>query len=95
MGATISILAEKPSIARALVKAFSIVDKLKFKGRKGKTRYNYIFESTIDSQDIYFRIEKDEYRLRKDDRLIISSVTGHILNFDYLPPFDKDTNWRN
>lgn len=95
MCATISILAEKPSIARALVKAFSIVDKLKFKGRKGKTRYNYIFESTIDSQDIYFRIEKDEYRLRKEDRLIISSVTGHILNFDYLPPFDKDTNWRN
>jgi DNA topoisomerase-1 len=95
VGATISILAEKPSIARALVRAFSIVYKLKFKGRKGKTRYNYIYESTIDNQEIGFRIEKDEYRLRKEDNLIISSVTGHILNFDYLPPFDKDTNWRN
>ncbi|UCG89718.1 MAG: hypothetical protein JSU57_04380 [Candidatus Heimdallarchaeota archaeon] len=95
MGATISILAEKPSIARALVRAFSIVYKLKFKSRKGKTRYNYIFESSIDNQNISFRIEKDEYRLRKEDRLIISSVTGHILNYDYLPPFDKDTNWHN
>ena len=95
MGATISILAEKPSIARALVKAFSIVYKLKFKSRKGKTRFNYIFESTISSQEIQFKIEKDEYRLRKKDQLIISSVTGHILNFDYPPPFDKDTNWHN
>ena len=95
MGATISIFAEKPSIARALVKAFSIVYKLKFKSRKGKTRYNYIFESTISTQEIHFRIEKDEYRLRKEDQLLISSVTGHILNFDYPPPFDKDTNWHN
>ncbi|MFX0209774.1 MAG: DNA topoisomerase, partial [Candidatus Hodarchaeota archaeon] len=69
--------------------------KLKFKGQKGKTRYNYIYESTIDNQEINFGIEKDEYRLRKEDRLIISSVTGHILNYDYLPPFDKDTNWHN
>ncbi|MFX0209648.1 MAG: DNA topoisomerase, partial [Candidatus Hodarchaeota archaeon] len=95
MGATISIFAEKPSIARALVKAFSIVYKLKFKRRKGKTRFNYIFESTISTHEIQFKIEKDEYRLRKKDQLIISSVTGHILNFDYPPPFDKDTNWHN
>ncbi|MFX1546516.1 MAG: DNA topoisomerase [Promethearchaeota archaeon] len=95
MGATISVLAEKPSIARALVRAFSIVYKLKFKGRRGKTRYNYIYESTIDTQEISFRIEKDEYRLRKQDYFLVSSVTGHILNYDYPPPFDKDTNWRN
>ncbi|MFX0122522.1 MAG: DNA topoisomerase [Candidatus Hodarchaeota archaeon] len=95
MGATISIFAEKPSIARALIKAFSIVYKIKFKSRKGKTRYNYIYESTISNQEICFKIEKDEYRLRKEDQLIISSVTGHILNFDYPPPFDKDTNWHN
>ncbi|MFX1505534.1 MAG: DNA topoisomerase [Promethearchaeota archaeon] len=95
MGASISIFAEKPSIARALVKAFSIVYKLKFKSRKGKTRFNYIFESTISTHEIQFKIEKDEYRLRKKDQLIISSVTGHILNFDYPPPFDKDTNWHN
>ncbi|UCG00451.1 MAG: topoisomerase DNA-binding C4 zinc finger domain-containing protein [Candidatus Heimdallarchaeota archaeon] len=95
MGAIISIFAEKPSIARALVKAFSIVYKLKFKSRKGKTRYNYVFESTISNHAIRFKIEKDEYRLRKDDQLLISSVTGHILNYDYPPPFDKDTNWHN
>ena len=95
MVATISIFAEKPSIARALVKAFSIVYNLKFKGRKGKTRYNYIYESFVDSQKISFRIEKDEYRLRKEDRIIITSVTGHVLNFDYSAPFDKETNWHN
>ncbi len=95
MRATISILAEKPSIARALVRAFTIVYKLKFKSRKGKTRYNYIYESAIDNQEINFWIEKDEYRLREEDRFIISSVSGHILNYDYLPPFDKDTNWHN
>jgi DNA topoisomerase-1 len=95
VGATVSIFAEKPSIARALVKAFSIVYKLKFKSRKGKTRYNYVFESTISTHEIQFQIEKDEYRLRKKDQLIISSVTGHILNFDYPPPFDKETNWHN
>lgn len=95
MGATISIFAEKPSIARALVRAFSIVYKLKFKGRKGKSRYNYLYESIIDNQKVYFWIEKDEYRLRKDDRIIITSVIGHVLNFDYPPPFDKNTNWHN
>jgi len=93
--AIVSIFAEKPSIARALVRAFSIVYKLKFKGRRGKTRYNYVFESNIDAQKISFGIEKDEYRLRKGDQIIITSVTGHILNFDYSPPYDKESNWHN
>jgi len=95
LGSTISIVAEKPSIARALVRAFSIVYKTKFKGRKGKTRYNYIFESTIEKEKIVFKLETTEYRLKKGDLFLITSVTGHILNFDYPPPYDKETNWHN
>ena len=95
MGSTISIVAEKPSIARALVRAFSIVYKTKFKGRKGKTRYNYIFESTIEKEKITFKLETTLYRLKKGDTFLITSVTGHILNFDYPPPYDKETNWHN
>jgi DNA topoisomerase-1 len=93
--AVVSIFAEKPSIARSLVRAFSIVYKLKFKGRRGKTRYNFIFESNIEAQKIQFNIGKDEYRLRKGDQIVITSVTGHILNFDYPPPYDKESNWHN
>lgn len=95
MGSTISIFAEKPSIARALVRSFSIVYKLKFKGRKGKTRYNYIFESSIESDSITFKVEKDQYRLNKGDQIIITSVIGHILNYEYTPPYDKESNWHN
>ncbi len=95
MGATISIIAEKPSIARSIVRAFSITFKLKFKGHKSKSRFNYVYESEIDTQKIAFTIEKDKYRLGKSDVIIISSVTGHVLNFDYPPPFDKETNWQN
>jgi len=95
LGSTISIVAEKPSIARALVRAFSIVYKTKFKSRKGKTRYNYIFESTIEKEKIVFKLETTEYRLKKGDQFLITSVTGHILNFDYPPPYDKETNWHN
>ncbi|MHA2074412.1 MAG: DNA topoisomerase [Candidatus Hodarchaeales archaeon] len=96
MGATITLVAEKPSIARALVRAFSIVYKLKFKGIRSKySKYNYIFQSPIDNQEICFNIQKDEYRLREGDKVMITSVIGHLLNFDYPPPFDKDTNWQN
>ncbi len=95
MGSIVSIFAEKPSIARALVRSFSIAYKLKFKGRKGKTRYNYIFETSINENQISFKIEKDEYRLKRGDQLIITSVSGHILNYEYLPPYDKESNWHN
>lgn len=96
MGATITFIAEKPSIARALVRAFSIVYKLKFKGKKSKyTRFNYLFHSSLTDQEIQFNIKNDEYRLRNGDEMIITSVIGHLLNFDYPPPFDKDTNWQN
>ena len=95
MSSIISIVAEKPSIARALVRAFSIAYKIKFKGRNGKTRYNYIFGSTIEKDPIKFHIETTEFRLKKGDQIQITSVIGHILNFDYPPPFDKETNWHN
>ena len=95
MSSTVSIVAEKPSIARALVRAFSIVYKMKFKGRKGKTRYNYIFEAEVGTDSIHFKIETTEFRLKKGDLMLVTSVTGHILNFDYPSPYDKDTNWHN
>ena len=95
MNSTISLIAEKPSIARAIVRAFSIVYKLKFKGLKGKTRFNYRFECILEEHKIVFKIKSKDYRLRKGDRIIISSVTGHILNYDYPPPYDKETNWQN
>ncbi len=68
---------------------------MKFKSRKGQTRYNYIFEAELDEQKITFSIETTDFRLKKGDTLLITSVTGHILNFDYPPPFDKETNWHN
>jgi DNA topoisomerase-1 len=95
VGATVSIFAEKPSIARALVRAFSITYKLTFKGRKGKTPYNYVYSSSIEDQKIDFKIEKETYRLKQGDKLVITSVSGHVLNFDYSPPYDKESNWHN
>ncbi len=96
MVATISLVAEKPSIARALVHAFSIFYTLKFKGKKSRhSKYNYIFQSPLKDQEIRFNIQNDEYRLREGDNIMITSVIGHLLNFDYPPPFDKDTNWQN
>ncbi|WP_455142607.1 DNA topoisomerase [Candidatus Hodarchaeum mangrovi] len=95
MESIISLIAEKPSIARAIVRAFSIVYKLKFKGVKGKTRYNYRYECSLEEHKIAFKIKNNDYRLQKGDRIIISSVTGHILNYDYPPPYDKETNWQN
>ncbi|MHA2347750.1 MAG: DNA topoisomerase, partial [Candidatus Hodarchaeales archaeon] len=95
MSSVISIVAEKPSIARALVRAFSIVYKMKFKGRKGKTRYNYIFEAEVEVANVTFKIETTEFRLKKADTMLVTSVTGHVLNFDYPPPYDKETNWHN
>ncbi|MFX0085108.1 MAG: DNA topoisomerase [Candidatus Hodarchaeota archaeon] len=96
MGAIISFIAEKPSIARALVRAFSIVYKLKFKGKRSNhTKFNYLYHSSITDQEIHFNIKNDDYHLKQGDELIITSVIGHLLNFDYPPPFDKDTNWQN
>ncbi|MFW9853879.1 MAG: DNA topoisomerase [Candidatus Thorarchaeota archaeon] len=95
MVATVSIFAEKPSIARALVRGFSIVYKLKFKGAKGKTKYNYVYKTPISTQQIIFKIGSDEYRLSEDDQLIITSVTGHVLQYEYPPPYDKESNWHN
>jgi len=95
VGATVSIFAEKPSIARALVRAFSITYKLKFKGSKGRTPYNYVFSSPVGNQKIDFTVEKEKYRLKEGDKVVITSVSGHVLNFDYSPPYDKESNWHN
>lgn len=95
MPATISIFAEKPSIARALVRSFSIVYKLKFKGAKGRSKYNYVYTAPITTQQIIFKIENDEYRLSSDDQLVVTSVTGHVLKYEYPPPYDKESNWHN
>lgn len=88
------IVAEKPSVARAITRAFSISKKLKFTKRKGSIRYNAIFETILDSEIEYvIGEEKTKRNLRKDDILIVTSVTGHAMNFDYPPPFDKKTDW--
>ncbi|MHA2365628.1 MAG: DNA topoisomerase [Candidatus Hodarchaeales archaeon] len=91
------LVTEKPSIARKTRIAFSTAKKYKFKTIKGKTRYNSIFETTIDS-DLEFVIEKTEssqqqINLHSGDKIRITSVLGYIASFNYPPPFDKATNW--
>ncbi len=42
------IVTEKPSIARSFVKALATVNNIKFKTKKGKARFNSIFESNFN-----------------------------------------------
>lgn len=96
MSSTVLIVTEKPSIARAFVRSFSIVYKLKFKSEKGQSKYNRIFRSFLKDEDrIDFKIINRNYSLKPDDEVIITSVLGHMYSFDYPPPFDKESTWQN
>lgn len=92
-------MAEKPSIGRSLVKAFSTVEKLKFESTTAKSRFNRIFGADFEHDLEYEIILDNETRtkitLHPGDRIKITSVTGHVSSFDYPPPFDKKTNWRD
>lgn len=94
------IVAEKPSIARSFVRAFSTAHKLKFTTTKGKSRYNPIFETNLETE-LTFNVrqgeeeeEGEEIRFVAGDKLEVSSVTGHVTTFDYPPPYDKGTSWQ-
>lgn len=93
----ILIVTEKPSIARSFVKALATVNSIKFKSKKGKARFNSIFESNFNEMLTVIVQNDDE---SKEELIIvpkaeirITSVTGHLTTFDYPPPFDKKTNW--
>ncbi len=107
---TLMIVAEKPSVARAIVKALSIGLQVKFKRQRKKAKYNVIFkgiykdekkdsmgkkEETTDKYEkiTEFKIKNQIYPLHDGDEIIITSVLGHILNFDYPPPYNKETSW--
>lgn len=90
-------MAEKPSIARSLVKSFSTVEKLKFETTTAKSRFNRIFVADIEhSLDYTITMDDDTVTtvsIQPGDRIKITSVTGHVSSFDYPPPYDKKTNW--
>ena len=79
-------MAEKPSIGRSLVKAFSTVEKLKFETTTAKSRFNRIFVADFE-HDLEYEILKDDKTrtkiiLHPGDRIKITSVTGHVSSFD-------------
>ncbi|MHA2272170.1 MAG: DNA topoisomerase [Candidatus Hodarchaeales archaeon] len=87
-----TIITEKPSVARKMVTAFRIDQKLDFETKKGKSKYNPIHRTTLPSK-LEFSIGDKQLEMTKNDVLTISSVLGHILSFDYDPPFDKKSSW--
>lgn len=88
-----TIIAEKPSVARKLATAFRIGHKLEFKTVKGKSKYNPIYRAASTSK-IEFSIGEKNFEMAKNEILAISSVVGHVLSFDYAPPYDKKSSWR-
>jgi DNA topoisomerase-1 len=91
------IVAEKPSIARKLVKALATVYSIKFKTKKGKTRFNSIFESVF-AKEFEIKIQETDdslstIKIVQNAKIKITSVSGHLTSYDYPPPFDKKTNW--
>lgn len=92
------IVAEKPSIGRSIVRAFSTVEKIKFETIKGKSKFNPIFKTQVENSfeyNIQFKEDSEELiTIFPGDILIITSVTGHVSSFDYIPPFDKKTSWK-
>ncbi len=110
---TILIVAEKPSVARAITKALAIKYGLKFKKKKGKSKYNPVYMASVinteekkegkDEKDIRHNEDPitikidflDQFIVLEDntDQVIVTSVIGHLYNFDYPPPFDKESDW--
>ena len=87
------IVAEKPSVAKALELAFRQQYSLRFQKRRGVSPYNPIYKATISQQEISFQIENQTFSLGPNSILTVSSVLGHILNYEYPPPYDKKSDW--
>ncbi|MFW9994802.1 MAG: DNA topoisomerase [Candidatus Odinarchaeota archaeon] len=95
MVSTFLIVTEKPSIARAVVKAFSIGYKLKFTKRKSKSRYNPIYEAVLaENGEMNIDFRGTEIAIKSGSTFLVTSVLGHLLNFEYSPPFDKKSSWK-
>ncbi|MHA2297869.1 MAG: DNA topoisomerase [Candidatus Hodarchaeales archaeon] len=95
MASTLLMVAEKPSIARALVKAFSIKFKLKFTKNKSKSRYNPVYNALLpEDTSIEIVINDSQAVLTPGSEFKITSVLGHLLNFEYSPPYDKKSTWK-
>ncbi len=111
---TILIVAEKPSVAKAIVKALSIKYGLNFKRKKGMTKYNSIYSTSLSTtkkkkndtnveengSDPHLKLiinsdVLDDPLILSDpnDQIIVTSVIGHVYNFDYPPPYDKESDW--
>ncbi len=111
---SVLIVAEKPSVAKAIVKALAIKYGLKFKRKKGKTKYNAIFTTSLatinqNKDQTESESAKENYKTviaikcetreqpfvltSPEDQIIVTSVIGHIYNFDYPPPYDKESDW--
>jgi DNA topoisomerase-1 len=76
-----------------MVTAFHISQKIDFETKKGKSKYNPIHRATLTSK-LEFSIDDKQLEMKKNDVLTISSVLGHVLSFDYDPPYDKKSSWK-
>ena len=93
--ASVLVVAEKPSIARAMVRAFEIEKGLKFKREKGQTRYTGIYRAKVgENSNLSFQLPEGEANLGPGDQFLITSVLGHVLQFEFQSPYDKKTNWQ-
>ena len=66
-------VAEKPSVARAIAE---ILSKGQSRRRAGLSQYNHVFEFDYPVQG-------------RPSRMLVTSVTGHLMNFEFREDFKK------
>lgn len=70
-------VAEKPSVAKSVS---GILGRGNISSRRGPSKYNPIFEFPYELQG-------------QQVQMVFTSVTGHLMELDFVPPYN--TNWQN